>query len=277
MLPVLRTVGILISVVILLVVSGCTEETDSLKQKIAALEKRLAKQEKEFGELAGKVAAPKDFSVDLRRIEDEQERLGQSIDGKLEPVNSKLDEFREWAQEAQRDRTQTAKKMAELEGSYGEFRKTNEALGREISHLKKEFLTTNQKVLANAKSLAELSAGVTKLHKEVLDNNTKLIEAVKKTIPKVKEAAVAETKEGIASLEKRMAAMQAGIEGDLKTIQDGRKGQPIPSAVGPPHGGREIQRLEQRLRELEEIATAQKALLLDMGSKIYALEKAFTR
>ena len=277
MLPVLRTVGILISVVILLVVSGCTEETEGLKQKIATLEKRLAKQEKEFGELAGKVAAPKDFSVDLRRIEDEQERLGQSIDGKLEPVNSKLDEFREWAQEAQRDRTQVAKKMADLEGAYSDFRKTNDGLGREVGHLKKEFLATNQKVAANTKSLAELSAGVNKLHKEVLDNNTKLIEAVKKTIPKVKEAAVAETKEGLVSLEKKMAAMKAGLEGDLMTVRDGRTGQPIPSSVSPPPGGREIQRLENRIRELEEIVTAQKALLLDMGSKIFALEKAFTR
>ncbi|MEW6113719.1 MAG: hypothetical protein AB1664_16420 [Thermodesulfobacteriota bacterium] len=277
MLPVLRTVGILISVVIFLIVSGCTEETEGLKQKIATLEKRLAKQEKEFGELAGKVAAPKDFSVDLRRIEDEQERLGQSIDGKLEPVNSKLDEFREWAQEAQRDRTQVAKKMADLEGSYADFRKTNDGLGRELNHLKKEFLATNQKLSANTKSLAELSAGVNKLHKEVLDNNTKLIEAVKKTIPKVKEAAVAETKEGLVSLEKKMAAMKAGLEGDLKSVRDGRTGQPIPSHVGPPPGGREVQALERRLRELEEIVTAQKALLLDMGSKIFALEKAFTR
>jgi chromosome segregation ATPase len=277
MLPVLRTVGILISVVILVVVSGCTEETDSLKQKIATLEKRLAKQEKDFGELAGKIAVPKDFSVDLRRIEDEQERLAQSIDGKLEPVNSKLDEFREWAQEAQRDRTQVAKKMADLEGSYADFRKTNDGLGRELSHLKKEFSSANQKLAANTKSLAELSAGVNKLHKEVLDNNTKLIEAVKKTIPKVKEAAVAETKEGLVSLEKKMAAMKAGLEGDLKSVRDGQTGQSIPSRVGPPPGGREVQALERRLRELEEIVTAQKALLLDMGSKIFALEKAFTR
>jgi peptidoglycan hydrolase CwlO-like protein len=83
---------------------GCTDESVELKQKIAELEKKIEKQQKDFGEFVGRFAPPKDFSADIQRIEDQQDRISQILKTQVEPINSRLEEFRDWAQEAQKER-----------------------------------------------------------------------------------------------------------------------------------------------------------------------------
>ena len=78
-----------------ILLTGCADDTADLKQKIAELEKKVQQQEKDLREFAGKFAQPKDFSADIQRIEDQQDRISQILKTKVDPVNTKLEEFRE--------------------------------------------------------------------------------------------------------------------------------------------------------------------------------------
>jgi hypothetical protein len=77
--------------------AGCTDDTAELKQKIAELEKKVQQQQKDLSEFTGKLALPKDFSADIQRIEDQQDRISQVLKTKVDPVNTKLEEFASWA------------------------------------------------------------------------------------------------------------------------------------------------------------------------------------
>ena len=92
-----------------ILLTGCADDTADLKQKIAELEKKVQQQEKDLREFAGKFAQPKDFSADIQRIEDQQDRISQILKTKVDPVNTKLEEFHDWAQEAQKDRDLVSK------------------------------------------------------------------------------------------------------------------------------------------------------------------------
>jgi chromosome segregation ATPase len=300
-----RSSLILVALVGAILVMGCTDETSQLKQQAAELEKRLAKQEKDLKEFSGKFALPRDFSADMQRIEDQQERISQVIKTKVDPVNGKLEEFREWAQEAQKERDDVKKKLKSVEDSLAEMDKREaEGLGQ-IKRVSKAFATDRQALAGLAKSLGDLSKALEQLRKEFQDNNTKIVEAVKKTLPKVKEAAVADLKAQLAPLEKEIATLKTAAAG-AKTVPQGgetsvpdvkaqlaplekevaalkalrendRKAMAAMRAQSSPEDARAVQALNRRIRELEEILTSQKTYLLEVGSKVHELELQLRR
>ena len=112
----------------------------------------------------------------------------------------------------------------------------------------------------------ELTKGLGEVRKEVLDNNSKLINAVKKTLPKVKDAVVAELKDKFQPLEESLATLKSGVESEKKNLTT--KAQAIPADAS-----KEISALIAKTRELEDVVTAQKAALLEIGTKLHELEK----
>ncbi len=246
---------------------GCTDESVVLKQQIAELEKRLQKQEKDLREFATKFAMPKDFSADMQRIEDQQDRISQDIKTKVDPVNSRLEEFRDWVQEAQKERETAAKKLKSLEQLSAELQKKIDSEGKEGGKLVKD-VTANKKYIAGlTKSVEDLTKGFSEIKRELQDNNDKVINAVKKTLPKVKEAAVADMKNQLAPLEQNIAGLKAGIENDRKALATMKSQPPLAES-----GGKDVQILVKRIRELEEIVSSQKSFLLEMGSKMHEFE-----
>jgi chromosome segregation ATPase len=261
---------LLIAVVVAL--CGCAEETAELKQKIADLEKKMQKQEKDLREFAGKFSPPKDFSADIQRIEDQQDRISQVLKTKLDPVNSKLEEFRDWAQDAQKERENVSKKLKSLEQAAVETQKKADAEGRDAGRLTKELLVTKKNLAAVSKSVEDLSKSIAEIRKEALDNNAKIVTAVKNTLPKVKEMAITELKSQITPLEQGLANLKTAAENDRKALAGTRPQQPAPQ-----EGGRDVQTLTKRLKDLEEIVTLQKGYLLELGGKVHELEQVLRK
>lgn len=246
--------------------SGCTDDTAGLKQKIAELEKKLQKHEKDLRDFSENFAPPKDFSADIQRIEDQQDRISQAIKTKLDPVNSKLEEFRDWAQEAQKDRDAVSTKLKSVDQALAEIQKHFEGDKREGTQAAKLAVANAKKLKVVTKNVEDLSKGLAEVKKEVLENNTKLVNAVKKTLPKVKDAAVAELKERLVPLEQGLTALKSGLESERK------KGPSATPAVVAGDAGKEVRAMTRRIKELEEIVASQKAFLLEMGSKVHELE-----
>ncbi|MCX5862252.1 MAG: hypothetical protein WCG29_07665 [Desulfomonile sp.] len=247
-------------------IAGCTDDTTDLKQKMADLEKRMQKQEKDLKDFSLRFAPPKDFSADIQRIEDQQDRISQVIKTKVEPVNSKLEEFRDWAQDAQKDRDNVASKIKSLESSSTDLKKRLEGDTRELARIQKEFAANKKGSEVFTKNLDDLTKSVAEIRKEVLDNNAKLVNAVKKTLPKVKEAAVAELKDRLLPLEEGLASLRVGIENDRKA-QSAPRVQPSSTDAA-----KDIQGLSSRIKDLEDVVTSQKTYLLEVGSKVHELE-----
>ncbi len=258
-------------IIILLIATGlfvgCTDESVVLKQKISELEKRLQKEENNLKDFAGKFAPPKDFSADIQRIEDQQDKVAQIIKTQVEPVNTKLEEFRDWAQEAQKEREQVGKKLKSMEHALGEAQKKIDGERGDAGKLSKDVASNKKAVHSLVKQIDDLSKNQAEVRKDLQENNQKIIEAVKKTLPKVKDAAVADMKSQITPLEQHLVALKAAMENDRKNIA-GLKAQQAPTDSG----GKDVQLLVKRIRELEEIVTAQKSFLLEMGSKMHELE-----
>ncbi|HMK37257.1 MAG TPA: hypothetical protein VK463_19440 [Desulfomonilaceae bacterium] len=267
-----RTFMSLILIAAVVALFGCAEETADLKQKIADLEKNMQKQEKDLREFAGKFSPPKDFSADIQRIEDQQEKISQVLKTKLDPVNSKLEEFRDWAQDAQKDRDVVAKKMKSLELTALEAQKKADAEGRESKQLSKELAATKKTLAAVSKSVEDVTKGLTDIRKEAADNNQKIVTAVKNTLPKVKEMAIAELKGQMAPLEQGLAALKNAADNDRKVLASMKTQQQQPM-----EGGRDTSGLTKRLRDLEEIVTSQKAYLLELGAKVHEIETVLKR
>ncbi len=256
----------------LLLLTGCAEETADLKQKIAELEKKVQQQEKDLREFSGKFAPPKDFSADIQRIEDQQERLTQALKTKVDPVNNKLEEFRDWAQDAQKDRDSVSKKLQALEQSLAELQKRVEAESRQAAKLIKESAPNKKALTDFSKRIDDLTKSLDDIRKEVLENNTKLVNAVKKTLPKVRDAAVAELKDRLVPMEKGLGDLKTEMENERKVLEALKKtGAPAPEA------GKELQALLKRVKELEEVMVAQKGYLLEVGSKVHELEVELRR
>jgi chromosome segregation ATPase len=262
---------LLIIMAVAILLAGCADETAELKQKIAELEKKVQQQEKELRDFAGKFAQPKDFSADIQRLEDQQDRISQILKTKVDPVNTKLEEFRDWAQEAQKDRDLAAKKLKAVEQAVAEVQKKVEAEGRDLGRLNKELAVGKKNTVALSKGLEQLSKNLNEVRKEVLDNNTQLLTAVKKTLPKVKDAAVAELKGQLAPLEQALTNLKVSLEGDRKAIA-AMKAQP--PAV---ERGKEVKGLQARIKDLEDVVTSQKNFMLEMGSKVHELELQLRR
>jgi chromosome segregation ATPase len=251
---------------------GCAEETAELKQKIADLEKKMQKQEKDLREFAGKFSPPKDFSSDIQRIEDQQDKISQVLKTKLDPVNSKLEEFRDWAQDAQKERDAVSKNLKILEQTIADTQKKMEGEGREVGRLAKELAAAKKSIATVTKTVEDLSKNIAEIRKEAQDNNAKIVTAVKNTLPKVKEMAIAELKGQLTPLEQGLHELKAGLENERKTLA-AMKTQQAPAA----EIGKDQPALAKRLRDLEEIVTSQKAYLLELGSKVHELEMALRR
>jgi chromosome segregation ATPase len=245
--------------------AGCAEETADLKQKIADLEKKIQKQEKDLREFTGKFAPPTDFSSDIQRIEDQQDKIAQAIKTKVDPVNSKLEEFREWAQDAQKERESAGKKIKGLEQTVAELQKRTDTEGKELARANRDTVATKKAVAMLSKSVGDLTNGFEQIRKESADNNNKLLAAVKKILPKIKDAAVAEMKDRLTPLEEGMTVLKSGIETERKNLAALQR-QP------PAEAGKEVRELNKRIKDLEEVIGSQKTYMLEMGSKIHELE-----
>ena len=121
-----------------------------------------------------------------------------------------------------------------------------------------------------SKGLEDLTKNLGDVRKEVLENNTQLLTAVKKTLPKVKEAAVAELKGQLAPLEQALTNLKASLEGDRKAIA-------AMKSQATAEGGKDVQGLSAKIRELEDVVTSQKSFMLEMGSKVHELELQLRR
>lgn len=261
---------LLIAMAVTMLLAGCSDETAELKQKIADLEKKIQQQQKDLQEFTGKFSPPKDFDADIQRIEDQQDRITQVLKVKVDPVNAKLEEFRDWAQESQKDRDVVTKKLKALEQSAAELQKRTDVTGKEIARMSRDVAAGKRSVAIFSKNLNELAKNLSDVRREVLDNNTKLLNAVKKTLPRVKEAAVAELKGQMAPFEQALTNLKTGMEGDRKAIA-AIKSQP------PPDTGKQVQSLVARIKELEDVVTSQKSYLLEMGAKVHELELQLRR
>lgn len=250
---------------------GCVDDSAEIKQKIAELEKKIQKQEKDLKDFSGKFGPPRDFSADIQRMEDQQEKITQAIKSKVDPVNSKLEEFRDWAQDAQKERDNVTGKIKAVEQSTADLRKRLEAENKELVKLVKEFAANKKTATTSGKTLEDLTKSVAEIRREVLDNNTKLVAAVKKTLPKVKDAAVAELKDRLQPLEEGLNNLRTSIESDKNTLVT-LKAQP-----GAAGSSKEVQELSRRIKELEDVAISQKTYLLEVGSKVHELEIQFRR
>jgi chromosome segregation ATPase len=245
--------------------AGCAEETADLKQKIADLEKKIQKQEKEIREFTGKFSPPTDFSSDIQRIEDQQDKMAQVIKTKVDPVNSKLEEFREWAQDAQKERESVGKKLKGLEQAVAELHKRTDTEGKELARVNRETAAIKKTVAMLSKNVGDLAKGFEQVRKESADNNNKLLAAVKKILPKIKDAAVAEMKDRLTPLEEGMTALRTGIENERKNLAALQR-------QAPAEAGKEVRELNKRIKDLEEVIGSQKTYMLEMGSKIHELE-----
>jgi len=264
-----RTLLLFLILSMAFLLAGCTGEDMELKQKVAELEKKLQKQEKDLHDFAGKIAPPKDFSADLQRLEDQQDKISVILKTKVDPVNNKLEEFRDWAQEAQKERDAVTKKLKAIEQSLAEAHKRWDASNRELVNLNKEWAMQKKAAAAQAKSVEDVTKALADVRKDMLENNAKLLTAVKKVLPKVKDAAVAEMNDRIQHLEQRLVSLTAGAEGERKTIEVPKPPQQSVATGGTP---KEIPALMSRVKELEELAAAQKGYLLEVGSKVHELE-----
>jgi chromosome segregation ATPase len=253
-----------------ILLAGCAEETAELKQKIADLGKKIQKQDKDIREFAGKFAPPKDFSADIQRIEDQQERISQAIKTKVDPVNSKLEEFREWAQDAQKDRETVGKRLKGMEQTVAEMNKRLDTEGKEFARANKENAAVRKTVAALSKNVEDLTKGSEEIRKEFTENNNKLLAAVKKIIPKIKDAAVAEVKDRLTPLEEGMTVLRTGIEAERKNLAALQQ-------HAPAEAGKEVRELNKRIKELEDVIASQKSYMLEMGSKIHELELQLER
>ncbi len=258
------------TIVLACLAGGCAEDTTQLKQKLMDLEKRIAAQEKSFEEFSRGLAAPKDFSAEIQRLEEQQEAIKQFIGAKVDPINMKLEEFRDWAQESQVQRGKLVEKLKSLEAALAELRKAVEASSDTAARIAKDFGLYKQKIQGNAKAIQDLSNALAGLKKDILESNTKLAEAVRKTLPKVKQAAVdsalLEMRGQLAPIEKRLAELKSEIEAVRKEME-GRPGAPP-----GPAAAKDIRLLQKKLTELEEIVASQKSFLLELGSKLHKLE-----
>lgn len=248
-------------------VSACAEQSDDLRQKVAQLEKQLAEQKQEFADFAGNFAQPKDFSSDIQRIEEQQERVSRFVDEKVGPIDSKLEEFRNWVQEAQKDREAKGQALKELNEKVAALSKQT-STDKSTKRIRSALASLSTKIKANTERLEKLSGDLLTLRKEVLEQNTKIVNAVKKALPKVKNAAVAEMKPMIEPLEKEISS--------LKTDGTGRPSPASAQAVDEALL-KNVRAMRTRILELEKILESQKSMMLEMGSKIHELEGEIKR
>jgi chromosome segregation ATPase len=245
--------------------AGCADDVTDLKQKIAELEKKVSVQQKEIAEMGQRTAQPRDFSADLQRIEDQQEGMTDIIKTKVDPLNLKMEEFREWAQETQAERGKIVDRLKALEHSVSEVVKQIETESRGAVRLTKELEAERKKFGGGLKAVEDLSRTVAQIKKDVAADNERLLEAVKKTLPKVKSAAVAEIQDRLAPLEKNLTMLKSGVDTEKRAVEAAK-------AQGA-EGGKEVTVLRKRVAELEDVLASHKSFLLEVGTKLHELEE----
>ncbi|MEW6349831.1 MAG: hypothetical protein AB1646_12265 [Thermodesulfobacteriota bacterium] len=260
-----------------LLLCGCNAEVSELKDKLAAMEKRLAKQDKLLGDFEKKFSVPKDFSVDIQRLEDEQEKVRELIKNKVEPVHRNLGELRDWAREVEEDRPKTAEKIKQVEQFQHQAITAIEGSKKEIERLGKELAegtARTQKVVKvlqeQEKSLVQFGKSLKQLENALQQNNNQILAAVKKTLPKVKEAAVTEIKKDMEQLEKRIRDTHTASEQKAPP-----EGLHMPGT--PASSRQELGDLRKKVKELEEVVASQQAELLKMGGDLHKLQVRLQR
>jgi chromosome segregation ATPase len=249
-----------------LAAAGCADDVTDLKHKIAELEKKVSAQQKELAEMGQRVGRPSDFSADIQRIEDQQEGLADVIKTKVDPLNTKMEEFREWAQETQAERGKILERLKALEQSVADTAKQIETESRAAVRLTKELEAEKRKFSAGLKAVEELSRTVAQIKKDVAADNERLLEAVKRTLPKVKSAAVAEIQDRLAPIEKNLSLLKSGADIEKRAVEAAK-------AQGA-EGGKDVTVLRKRVAELEDVLASHKSFLLEVGTKLHELEEA---
>jgi uncharacterized protein involved in exopolysaccharide biosynthesis len=156
-------------------------------------------------------------------------------------------------------------KLASLEKIASGLQKRLEMELRTSARLAKGVSANTKKIRSNAKVADELVASLGQLKKDILENNTRVVNALKKTLPKVKKAAVAEIKQQLIPLEKSLVTLKTGIESQRRTLAAIR-------TEARTETGKDVKVLRKKIDELEEIIAAQKSSLLEIGSKMHELE-----
>ena len=83
-----------------------------------------------------------------------------------------------------------------------------DAESKEFARANKENAAIRKTVATLSKNVEDLTKGFEEVRKESADNNNKLLAAVKKIIPKIKEAAVSEVKDRLTPLEEGMTVLE---------------------------------------------------------------------
>ncbi|MFH0825515.1 MAG: hypothetical protein V2B18_22400, partial [Pseudomonadota bacterium] len=167
----------------------------------------------------------------------------------------------------------------------GELDKKMESSVKKASRSEQDVAEEKKRIKAQTKAVETVQKELTDLRKDVLDHNTKLANAVKKALPKVKIAAVAEIKDMITPLEQKVTALKADVESGHKTLEDiksrpaGGSAPTVPAApaTAGEDVGKNIRAIHKRIQELEDILASHKAFLLEVGSKVHDIETSLKR
>ncbi len=247
--------------------SGCWEETTELKGKLAMLEKRLLKQEKQVREFSGKFLPPKDFSPDIQRIADQQDRMNQILKTKVDPINNKLEEFRDWAQQAQNEQSKSAKQLQELGKIQAGLRRSIDGHAQQVRKMGKQVSNNTLRSRRADKAAKVLSGTAKQMREQSRTNDAKLLKLIRKDRTAARDAALAQCKALVAPLEKEVAGLlKSGSQANGTRV-------PAATTKAQAESVRQIRALYTRLRDLEEIIATQKASLLEVGSKVHKLEQ----
>jgi chromosome segregation ATPase len=171
-----------------------------------------------------------------------------------------------------------SKKLHALDQSLNDLQKKLDSEDRHVARLGKDTSKSlaaqaaayRKDITTIARRVDDISKTVVGLRKELRDNNAKLIEAVKKTLPKVKEAAVADLNQRLVPLEKGVSELRGVVERQRKTAAPAKQNFPAQPS-------KDVLVLTKRIHDLEEIVSAQKGFLLEVGSKVHDLEARLAR
>lgn len=251
---------------------SCANNTAALEERILALEKRLDEQIRKIKEVSGQHMLPRDFSSDIQRISDQQDRINEILRTKVDPINDRLEEFREWAREAQNEHTRNAQLISELSDQIKDRLKAEKSLNMATETLINDIKKLAIQVGSNKKRLeknSRITINMAKEIRKVREINEKsqenLLTAVKKTLMKLKNTTYADLDKKIAPIEQRVQDLSEKALSETTNIK-------TVSAKTRKESEKRINSLLAKIRELENIIASQKASLLEVGSRVHELE-----
>jgi DNA repair exonuclease SbcCD ATPase subunit len=253
--------------------AACSNNSAKLESKIAMLEKRLEEQDKKIKKVSGQYMPPRDFSSDIQRISDQQDRINEILRNKVDPINERLEEFREWARESQNEQTRNAHLIQQLEDELEKYERSRKALETNIKTIINDIGKLAIQVGKNRKIVEKNSKLAVNLAKEIRNVRTgagegreRLLAAVKKTLVKLKNSTEVSLKEKLAPLEQRVVALSE------KALTEKPSKRQTLSEKQRRELRQETEELLAKIRELENIVADQKASLLEVGSRVHRLE-----